>query len=146
MANSIIVQSRSSKFFTPSASTNGQRSRSTISSSIIPPTMPIGDQFQSSPDDCTRSFESVNQILRLALGLWPKGAKSTETCRSVGNESDSAVALVEPRASFTLHQQTFAATIKSSHSGQCCRHQIAFGFLEKIRRWADRDRSPQTQR
>jgi len=55
-------------------------------------------------------------------------------------------ACVEPRASFTLHQQTFATTIKSSHSGQCCRHQIAFGFLEKIRKWADRDRSPQTQR
>src|SRR5215472_1716196 len=101
MANSIIVQSRSSKFFTPSASTNGQRSRSTISSSIIPPTMPIGDQFQSSPDDCTRSFESVNQILRLALGLWPKGAKSTETCRSVGNESDSAVRF--GRAARQLH-------------------------------------------
>src|SRR5215831_17555812 len=96
MANSIIVQSRSSKFFTPSASTNGRRSRSTISSSIIPPTMPIGDQFQSSPDDCTRSFESVNQILRLALGLWTEGAKSTETCRNVGNGSDLAVRFRRP--------------------------------------------------
>src|SRR5215813_13949036 len=96
MASSIIVRSRSSKSFTPSASTDGQRSLSIISSSIIPHTMPTGGQFQSSLDDCTRSFETVNDSLLVALGLWPERAKSTE-CVPRPGEVDPDHGTIGPR-------------------------------------------------
>ena len=35
---------------------------------------------------------------------------------------------------------------KSSHSGQCGRHQIALVFFKELRGRADRDRTPRTQR
>ena len=46
---------RSSKPITPTASTNGQRSPSIISSSPIPATTPTADRFRSSRHDCTRN-------------------------------------------------------------------------------------------
>src|ERR1700690_3327410 len=67
MASSTIAPSRSSKPIMPTASTNGQRSPSIISSSPIPDTMLIGGRFQSSLDDCTRSFNlgRASSIYRL---------------------------------------------------------------------------------
>ena len=49
---------RSSKPIMPTASTNGRLSPSTISSSTIPDTTPIGGPFQSFLEGCTHNFEN----------------------------------------------------------------------------------------
>src|SRR6516225_6866820 len=71
MASSTIAPRRSSKPTMLTASTNGRRSRLTISSLTIPHTMRIGGRFRSSLEGCTHNSRGVNQARAKSTGRSP---------------------------------------------------------------------------
>jgi hypothetical protein len=75
-------------------------------------------------------------------------ARPRPSARNVHFGSDSAVRFGRAARQLHPHQQTFATTIKSSHSGPMLSTSTLdrFIFLQKNRVWAGRDRSPRSHR